>query len=53
MKENFKMKALNQKKGFSAIISMLMTLGICHSVSVQASDIEIYSNSKGGKAHTP
>lgn len=42
MKENFKMKALNQKKGFSAIISMLMTLGICHSVSVQASDIEIY-----------
>lgn len=49
MKENFKMKALNQKKGFSAILSMLMTLGVCHSVSVQASDIDIYQSSTGGK----
>ena len=28
---------------------MLMTLTVCHSVSVQASDIDIYSNSTGGK----
>ena len=36
------MKTISQKKVFSATISMGITLAICHSVSVQASDIEIY-----------
>ncbi|MFV5482268.1 pilus assembly protein [Acinetobacter towneri] len=36
------MKKLNQKNVLSASVSMMMTLAICHSVSVQASDIEIY-----------
>ncbi|MDM1268985.1 pilus assembly protein PilC [Acinetobacter indicus] len=43
------MKKLDHKKGLSATVSMLMTLAICHSVSVQASDIDIYSNSTGGE----
>lgn len=43
------MKKLNQKKVLSATISMLMTLTVCMSVSTQASDIDIYSNSTGGK----
>lgn len=43
------MKKLDQKKGLSATVSMLMTLAICHSVSVQASDIDIYSNATGGQ----
>lgn len=42
------MKKINQKKGLSATVSMFMTLAVCHSVSVQASDIDIYSNSTGG-----
>lgn len=37
------MKKLDHKKGLSATVSMLMTLVVCQSVSVQASDIEIYS----------
>ena len=36
------MKKLNQKNVLSATVSMLMTLGVCHSISVQASDIDIY-----------
>lgn len=43
------MKKLDHKKGLSATVSMLMTLVVCQSVSVQASDIEIYSNATGGK----
>ncbi|MFD1438132.1 pilus assembly protein PilC [Acinetobacter sp. ANC 4282] len=43
------MKKLNQKKGLLATVSMFMTLAVCHSVSVQASDIDIYSNSTGGQ----
>ena len=43
------MKKINQKKGLSATVSMFMTLAVCHSVSVQASDIDIYSNSTGGQ----
>lgn len=43
------MKKLDHKKGLSATVSMLMTLVVCQSVSVQASDIDIYSNSTGGK----
>ena len=43
------MKKLDQKKGLSATVSMLMTLAVCQSVTVQASDIDIYSNSTGGK----
>ncbi|WP_089605888.1 pilus assembly protein [Acinetobacter piscicola] len=43
------MKQLNQKNVLSAAVSMAMTLSICHSVSVQASDIEIYSNPTSGK----
>ena len=43
------MRKLDQKNVLSATGSMLMTLAICHSVSVQASDIEIYSNATGGK----
>lgn len=43
------MKKLNQKNTLSATVSMLMTLVICHSVSTQASDIDIYSNSTGGQ----
>lgn len=42
------MKKLNQKNALSATVSMLMTLTVCSSVS-QASDIDIYSNSTGGK----
>lgn len=42
------MKTINQKKVCSATVSMMMTLAICQSVSVQASDIDIYSNSTGG-----
>lgn len=42
------MKKLDHKKGLSATVSMLMTLVVCQSVSVQASDIDIYSNSTGG-----
>lgn len=33
----------------SASVSMMMTLAVCKSVSVQASDIDIYSNATGGK----
>ncbi|WP_240921588.1 PilC/PilY family type IV pilus protein [Acinetobacter sp. SA01] len=36
------MKKINQRNMLSASVSMMMTLAICHSVSVQASDIEIY-----------
>ncbi len=43
------MKKLDHKKGLSATVSMLMTLVVCQSVSVQASDIDIYSNSTGGQ----
>jgi len=43
------MKKLDHKKGLSATVSMLMTLVVCQSVSVQASDIDIYSNATGGK----
>lgn len=43
------MKKINQRNVLSATVSMLMTLAVCHSVSVQASDIDIYSNSTGGK----
>lgn len=43
------MKKLNQKKGILATGSMMMTLAVCHSVSVYASDVEIYSNSTGGQ----
>lgn len=43
------MKKINQKKGLLATVSMVMTLAVCHSVSVQASDIDIYSNSTGGQ----
>ncbi|MGE8557214.1 MAG: pilus assembly protein PilC [Acinetobacter sp.] len=42
------MKKINQKKGLSATVSMMMTLTVCSSVS-QASDIDIYSNATGGK----
>lgn len=43
------MKKINQTNALSATVSMLMTLAVCYSVSVQASDIDIYSNSTGGK----
>lgn len=43
------MKKINQTNVLSATVSMLMTLAVCYSVSVQASDIDIYSNSTGGK----
>lgn len=43
------MKKLDQKNVLFATGSMLVTLAICHSVSVQASDIDIYSNSTGGQ----
>lgn len=43
------MKKLDQKKGVSATVSMLMTLAVCHVATTQASDIDIYSNSTGGK----
>ncbi|MCU4388282.1 pilus assembly protein PilC [Acinetobacter haemolyticus] len=43
------MKKLNHKNALSATVSMLMTLVVCQSVSVQASDIDIYSNSTGGQ----
>lgn len=43
------MKNLHQKKILSATGTMLMTLGVCQSIAVQASDIEIYSNATGGK----
>ncbi|WPC31868.1 pilus assembly protein [Acinetobacter towneri] len=37
------MKKLNQRDMLSATVSALMTLMVCQSISVQASDIEIYS----------
>lgn len=43
------MKKINQKKGLSATVSMLMTLAVCHVSTTQASDIDIYSNATGGK----
>lgn len=43
------MKKIDQKNILSATGSMFMTLAICHSASVYASDIEIYSNATGGK----
>lgn len=43
------MKKVDQKHILSAAISMLVTIAVCHSVSVQASDIDIYSNATGGK----
>ena len=43
------MKKINQKKGLSATVSMMMTLAICQSVATQASDIDIYSSSTGGQ----
>lgn len=43
------MKKLNQKNILSATVSMLMTSVVCQSVSVHASDIEIYSNATGGQ----
>ncbi|ENW22478.1 pilus assembly protein [Acinetobacter haemolyticus] len=43
------MKNLNQKNILPASVSMLMTLAICQSVSVHASDIEIYSHATGGE----
>ena len=43
------MKTLNQKKVCSAAVSMIMTLAVCQSVATQASDIDIYSNSTGGR----
>ncbi|MFW1799737.1 pilus assembly protein PilC [Acinetobacter nematophilus] len=43
------MKNLDQKKILSTVVSMMMTVGICQSVSIHASDIEIYSNATGGK----
>ncbi|MFN0296058.1 pilus assembly protein PilC [Acinetobacter albensis] len=43
------MKKINQKKGLSATVSMLMTLAVCHVATTQASDIDIYSNATGGK----
>jgi len=42
------MDKINHKNTLSATVSMLMTLTVCSSVS-QASDIDIYSNSTGGK----
>ena len=47
-KEDLEMKKLDQKKGLLATVSMVMTLAVCHSVTTQASDIDIYSNSTGG-----
>ncbi|WP_277559510.1 pilus assembly protein PilC [Acinetobacter beijerinckii] len=43
------MKKIDQKNILSATGSMFMTLAICHSASVYASDIDIYSNATGGK----
>src|SRR5690554_1579053 len=43
------MNRINRKNTLSTTVSMLMTLVICHSVSTQASDIDIYSNSTGGQ----
>ena len=43
------MKKINQKKGLSATVLMLMPLAICHVATTQASDIDIYSNATGGK----
>lgn len=43
------MKKINQTNVLSATVSMLMTLAVCYSVSAQASDIDIYSNTTGGK----
>ena len=43
------MKNLNQKNMLSVTVSALMTLVVCQSVSVQASDIEIYSTGTGAK----
>ncbi|WP_121774365.1 pilus assembly protein [Acinetobacter bereziniae] len=43
------MKNFNRKKLFSTTVSTMMTWGICQSVSVHASDIDIYSNATGGK----
>ncbi|MDR3028769.1 MAG: pilus assembly protein PilC [Acinetobacter sp.] len=43
------MKNFDRKKLFSTTVSMMMTWTICQSVSVNASDIDIYSNATGGK----
>ncbi|MEE9903550.1 MAG: PilC/PilY family type IV pilus protein [Acinetobacter haemolyticus] len=43
------MKKLNQKNILPAMVSMLMTLATCQSVSVHASDVEIYSHATGGE----
>ena len=42
------MKKFNQKL-FSAMVSMLMTLSICHVVTTQASDIDIYRPATTGQ----
>jgi type IV pilus assembly protein PilY1 len=44
-----KMMNLNQKKALSMAMSALMTVTTCHSVSVFASDIEIYKSLTSGK----
>ncbi|EPM5526905.1 PilC/PilY family type IV pilus protein [Acinetobacter baumannii] len=43
------MRNLNQKKPLSMTMSALMTFTTCHSVSVFASDIEIYKSLTSGK----
>lgn len=43
------MRNLNQKKALSMAMSALMTFTTCHSVSVFASDIEIYKSLTSGK----
>lgn len=43
------MDKINHKNTLSAAVSMFMTLAVCYSVSAQASDIDIYSNTTGGK----
>lgn len=43
------MDKINHKNTLSAAVSMFMTLAVCYSVSAQASDIDIYSNTTSGK----
>ncbi len=43
------MKKLYQKNILSASVSMVMTLVLCQSAATQASDIDIYSSTTGGK----
>ena len=43
------MKKIYRKKILSLTVSALMSSLVCQSVSVQASDIDIYSSSTGGK----